>query len=423
MELLRFEIKKIFNPITIALLGMICASFFIINGYFSIIDFTDDRSINDGGYILRSGTSVEYTTCLDWAAKYGETIDDGELEQIKAQRESLADDITSLFCNIPEEIVNGLDDNLKRIAANGVTYGTKDYETLSYFVSDHINGLFRSGSLSDEVDRFLSDYSKKENEIKFIDSFISKYELIKNDYLISSGRYSCYSSAADKRLQALNKSDIRFGYLPQCLIYTTNEYFSGMDKSIIVGILILLSPLFVRDKLHKMLPTQLSSKTGRRIYKTKMTAAVVTGALFTVFYIALYYAGLLSVDGIKAFLSFRLPSVMIDYQPWFDMTFGTYLFLNALLTLLISVTVSLVTAWVSMNSKNYIDLLIKVFIEYFVLTYTVTLDIPFYPENFQSTLTGLPLSEVIYTLLLLGAVISVCIFSVRSRAKKDLIEG
>ena len=118
---------------------------------------------------------------------------------------------------------------------------------------------------------------------------------------------------------------------------------------------------------------------------------------------------------------FKMPSVMVDYQPWFSMTFAMYLFLNALIILVLSFSVALITSWVSLKSKNYIDLLLKIIIEYFVLRYTVMYGYAFYFESAPNDLTGLPNSDVTYVVLLLCVAIILCIVSVKNQAKKDLL--
>lgn len=169
----------------------------------------------------------------------------------------------------------------------------------------------------------------------------------------------------------------------------------------------------VRQKTERF--TEFTVKPSQKI------AAAVSSAAFTLFNIVIYYVGLLSVEGISEFMFFKMPSVMVDYQPWFSMTFAMYLFLNALIILVLSFSVALITSWVSLKSKNYIDLLLKIIIEYFVLRFTVMYGYAFYFESAPNDLTGLPNSDVTYVVLLLCVAIILCIVSVKNQAKKDLL--
>ncbi|MDE6055617.1 MAG: hypothetical protein K2G55_18085, partial [Lachnospiraceae bacterium] len=167
-----------------------------------------------------------------------------------------------------------------------------------------------------------------------------------------------YTAAMRRRDNELMQSEQKYGFFPTCVYDSTREYGRYLLVWCVLSIVLLLSPVLVRDRLCRTRALQWSSSCGRTILRTQMTAACVVGFVVTVVNLVVYGIPFLRQNPL-IFKDFSLESLWGGAAPWFDWTYGTYLIVLAGLILVLSMATVLLTVFLSQYSINYIPMLLK----------------------------------------------------------------
>lgn len=215
-----------------------------------------------------------------------------------------------------------------------------------------------------------------------------------------------------ERVRVMREDRVGRSVLPYHIGVSTSEYTRYLAVWCIASVILLLSPTLVRDRLHRMQPTQWASRKGRRILNTQFAAVLFSGSLLTVLNIALYSIPF-AFTKVLAFRNCSLHSVLRQY-PWFSWTYGQYLLAVAGLILLLSLSASALTAVLSQYSGNYVAMLLKAIplIAVLAVLGMLVMTEAFFFSNLISRFLALPGSEIYCAVLLaslgLGLVIAAC---------------
>ena len=373
------ELKKIWSPMTIALLLLSSIMYYFVfaKTYIDLIDVGVD-----GG--------AQYELALEWSGKYGNTLDDTECGEIRTE----LNNAKAIF-----------DRQIQAFPA-AATYGITSYDDYSLFESTYHASLEDgSADVDTDIEEFIYEITDKTNltTVKAIKNTLEDHELLADKSLTAFTEDDDMSAKERARLSQLDSSDIKFGYIPDALLNATTGLITALVIWISVSILILLSPTIVRDKLNRVQNIQFCSRAGRRVYNTQVHAAILSGAALTVLN-CMALAGILMSKGILAFRNFYIFST--DYIPWVDWTYGRYLLVVMLISLGLGICVTMLTVFLSGKSKGYIGMIMKaallmiVLMNFFGMLPLVTR--PFYmfnPMGFQLHAKG---GEMITLAILFG---------------------
>lgn len=97
----------------------------------------------------------------------------------------------------------------------------------------------------------------------------------------------------------------------------------------------LISPILVRDGLHRTRAMQWTSRRGRWVLNAQMGVALLSGLLLTLLNCAAYLGPFLATHALQ-FWDCALVSVWDTEFPWFDWTYGQYLLALLGLTVVLS---------------------------------------------------------------------------------------
>lgn len=123
---------------------------------------------------------------------------------------------------------------------------------------------------------------------------------------------------------------------------------------ILLSISILLSPIFLRDRLTSVLPLQCTSKKGRRIFWTKWLAGLVSAVLTTIALLIIYLA-IYSTNDIYSHL--KLPLYSLSSYFWYDITFFQYIILSIVAIFIAAVFLGILSMAISTFARNTIALI------------------------------------------------------------------
>lgn len=350
---------------------------------------------------------AQYDLALQWADKYGNTLDDSECEQIAEESESEKASFSSQIASVPE----------------AASYGISSYEEFISFKEEYLNALESSSEEVDEdIDKFLADVSSKTNfmQIQAMDETLLLHDKVSTTSFASTAEDISENEAS--RLTELDNSETKYGFIPAAILDATTGLITAFVIWIAISIIVLLSPTIVRDRLNRVQNLQYSSKAGRRIFSVQVAASLISGILLTVVN-CLALGLILLAKGVLVFKDFYLFGG--EYIPWVDWTYGKYLLVIALMSLAIGISVTLLTVFFSRFSKTYIGMLLKgtllmvALINYFGMLPMITR--PFYMFNPMGLQLHFKGQEFVFLFILILISITLIGTSLIAHRKKELI--
>ncbi|KOS64017.1 ABC transporter permease [Lysinibacillus sp. FJAT-14222] len=124
---------------------------------------------------------------------------------------------------------------------------------------------------------------------------------------------------------------------------------------ILFSIAILLSPIFLRDKVTSIIPLQYTSKKGRKTFWIKWLAGLVSAVFITIVLMIIY---LTMYATNNTYSHFDLPlSSFSWYYYWYDMTFLQYIILTIVAIFIVSVLLGIVSMAISVFVHNTIAMI------------------------------------------------------------------
>lgn len=329
MRLLLQEVKKIWNPLIVMIIMVFGLIYYVLFSSFYI-----------QYYINGSENQAAFDLASEWSLKYENTLEYNEYEEIVRQLE----DEKLLFANQLKDIPLAVE--------NGIT----SYEMFRAFENDYYDRT-SNGKAEPETERIIWTIINNSNlfRIQSIEHTIQDYKL-KSERDLSDLFNGDHTDAETERLKELNRSVVKFGYIPPGILDSTTGLTISFMIWVIISVIILLSPTIVRDRLNRLQNLQFSSFTGRRILLAQVKASLVSAIVLTVLN-CLVYGVLLISKGALVLKDFYLYSS--EYVPWFDWTYGNYLMVLVVMALIIGLMSAGFTVFLSRYSRNYIGMLLK----------------------------------------------------------------
>lgn len=387
MDLLKYELKKIWNPplvLIILLLGSLY--FFLFCSFYT-------QYFNNGG-----AAEAAFETAAGWAEKYGSTMEPAERAELDGQLDAEYARFASF---------------VKSYARAG-EYGIVDWDSFADFQQTYYEGASERGSAADmEKESVIWRIVMNSNyyTIVFLQGTMERYDYLENgvppDLNYDGG--GAMRSKKLARISEIESSDMVHGYLPANIQDNTWEYAKYLTAWCVLSVILLLSPTLVRDRLRHTRSMQWSSRRGRRIWNTQLLAAELSAAVLALMDILAYALPFLAQHPL-IFKDFRLFTFASFSHPWVNWTYGQYLVVIAVMIFLLTVAAAGITAVLSQYSGHYIAMLLKALPLFAVMAYVgagVVMNRPFFFGNPLSEWLELPAAELpgVAVLLLLSAVL------------------
>lgn len=177
----------------------------------------------------------------------------------------------------------------------------------------------------------------------------------------------------------------------------------------------MISPIFIKDYKNNLIALQYTSKTGRRLFRSKVAAGMLSAFMITTILVAVYYS-IYSTNEVAMFLNSGINSFMGSIY-WYDLTFQQLIMMTIILTYVLVLSFALLAIVVSNICKNYISLIVlqlPIFVTICILiTRGYLLGEAFLIQNSQIYLYALYLLFVLIPLLL-------CLWRQKVEAKIDI---
>lgn len=317
MRLFWMEMKKIFSWKLLLLIGVVNVLLFYLLLSFELEYFPNGRPATD-----------IFTIEQQIIPKYGPTINEGELNELKA-------------------IYN------ERVKA-GNLYFANDAEAQQLEIENYLD--FRNfDSTNEELAKYHSNlmFNSKQDfiwELQAWESLIKNYE----------ARTMALTAEIDRNAGSRQKHfekqlvEEKFSFYSSTVLENFMNYKTNMSIIILISIAILMSPIFLRDYQSGLVPIQYTSKIGRNIYRIKLLAGISSSALLTVLLLAVY-VGLYWTNDTSS--HFELPLTSFGWHDfWYDMTFFKYILISVAAIFFMAILLGVLSMTISTIVSNTIVL-------------------------------------------------------------------
>ncbi|MEI5909696.1 hypothetical protein WAK64_22140 [Bacillus spongiae] len=320
MRILLNEMKKIFHPIMLLIAILINVLMYNLFIDIHISNFLDDPS---GKSIYRIG--------IEMIEKYGHELDEHEFADFKLVYQQEVKKADKWIQENQELSDLGIA-SYKEFREVDIDINS-DFEKVRYKIVKGID-LFR--------------------EIPLRESIIERMEFLEERY-----GYSRISGTPTKeqelRIKEVVGSRAVNSFLPDLVQFNFFEISKGIMITILVSVLFIVSPIFIKDYKNKLVSLQYTSAVGRSLFKWKVAAGLLSAFIITTVQIIVYYSIYSTID-IGMFLKSGVNSFMGSLY-WYDVTFLQLIMVTLALTYVLALSVALMAIVVSSICKNYISII------------------------------------------------------------------
>lgn len=315
------ELKRIFNPIIIGIIIVLTALYYFLYLYYPIEHFENNLP------------AINYhKIAAEMIGIHGNSLTEDEFE----------DYILAKHASLEQEFELKIEENTE-ISESGIS-NYDDFLSLR----DRYNEGEKLTHTQEKTLTYLDNFSSYDNIVWWLEATRGMID----DY-ISFGEISGSNSILD---------DYTYG--------TTVSYFRQLTIIVILTTIVLIGPLVIHDRKKGIHYLQYSSKTGRKLFKYQLVAAILASFILTTIYIA-FFGYLISKNNLSVFLDSQINSFLNrDFKlTFYPFTFGQYIGLHILFTYILSSSITLITFIISRYSETIVAMVSKLLPVFLVTSY------------------------------------------------------
>lgn len=334
MRILFNEIKKIFTWRILLLLVIANGVLFFLRIEFHISHFPNGRPSLDS-----------YRIGIEMISKYGNDMDEKDMRDFKKTYEAQVQEANQYL------------QSHKQFANAGVgTY--EDFLNIDWENKEQAT-LRDKVMIEEQVDTFW-ELQARGTLMEFHDTKEARAEAYKIganpqqeariDEMITAGQYQVY---------------------PEVVMENFKEFIFNVAIAILVSVVLIISPVFIKDRSRQLLDLQYTTRKGRELYKTKLAAALIS-TLGVITALLIVYFGMYALNNTEMY--FHVPIHMfIGTFSWYDPTLLQYIALTVAAIYILGFVYALLAMSFSSIMPNYIALIgIQVPFVIAMITYGLT---------------------------------------------------
>lgn len=334
MRILFNEIKKIFTWRILLLLVIANGVLFFLCIEFHISHFPNGRPSLDS-----------YRIGIEMISKYGNDMDEKDMRDFKKTYEAQVQEANQYL------------HSHKQFANAGVgTY--EDFLNIDWENKEQAT-LRDKVMIEEQVDTFW-ELQARGTLMEFHDTKEARAEAYKIganpqqeariDEMITAGQYQVY---------------------PEVVMENFKEFIFNVAIAILVSVVLIISPVFIKDRSRQLLDLQYTTRKGRELYKTKLAAALIS-TLGVITALLIVYFGMYALNNTEMY--FHVPIHMfIGTFSWYDPTLLQYIALTVAAIYILGFVYALLAMSFSSMMPNYIALIgIQVPFVIAMITYGLT---------------------------------------------------
>lgn len=380
MRILWHEIKKMLSVKMVLLLAVVNSLLFFLLIEFDITYFPNGRPSLD-----------HYNISIEMLDKYGMDIDEVELADFKETYQAEVKKVADYLQTKSEYVDKGI----------------RSYED-TRFTQDE----------SEEISRLRWELLDKEGIGDTL------WELQSREYITEWIEYEEssldgwshleYTPQQLARIDELKEAE-KFPVFPGVAFDNYQDFIVNVALTILISVVILISPIMIKDRATQVLDMQYTTKKGRNLYKVKIVAGLLSSFLVMTTLLGIYFS-LYALN--KTSMFFELPVHKFIASPaWYDPTFLEYIILTVIAIYVLGFVTTFLAIVFSSIVPNYISL-IGIQIPYLFLM--ISLGMTFLLNEIISIHVPKWLVPTSYSLLLLGSILLI-VWMQKREQKRDIL--
>lgn len=329
MRILAHELKKIFNIKTIILLILINIIMYFLFTEYDINSFT----INRPSYDI-------YKMFVEMEEAYGEFMDEEEFQDFKIKYEEAIKEADAYIQSR---------EDFKRAGVNNY----EDFINMDWENED-LNQLYYDVVFDKGIDVFWQLPWRKE--------YIKYYENREELMLAQAA-----NEKQELRVKEILDKGLETSVFNYAVFFNYNSLMKSVSTSILVSVMFIITPIYLRDNKDKINYLQYTSKIGRRIFKKKLLAGLLaTFILVTIQFICFF--SIYSTNNTSMFFNKNINSIYNTIISWYDLTFIHYITISVIGTYILALAITLISMLVSSLGQSYIAVIgIQLPIGFFII--------------------------------------------------------
>jgi hypothetical protein len=326
MSLFLNEVKKIFSWKTVLFIVVINILLFKLLIEFDLKYFPNGRPFGDMFKIEQEIIPI-----------YGIHIDEAEIQNFEQTYERLKAEANEYIANDP-----------KAAELNIVNY--EQFRTIN----------------SSEGEKYRDELFH-ERGVDFVWA-LQSYNSYLNNYQyrgVSMENSKLYYSPRAQDVIQQRLDEEKYSFYDDFVLRNFKTYATSVAITIFISITLLLATLFIGDKRAGVVPIQYTSKKGRKLFRTKWLAGLVSAGVVTALLTTLYI-GLYTTNNTSS--HFDLPLYAFSFTlHWYEMTFFQYIVIIVSLMVFLSMLLAILTMAVSNIVPNRIALIVSLVVVLFCM--------------------------------------------------------
>lgn len=377
MNIIMIEIKKIFRPVNILLVTLVTLigfKIFIIPEIWMFENSQPQIQQRDIGVML--------------AKKYGSIIDSNDIEDLKKIRDYKEKEATEYLLSQPESAKG----NIKSYKDFYHARDTEFSDRREYVDIELMKEIENRAKFEDNLYLFW--------ELPIIESYIEGYE--NRESIIRIDNYKHFGNKVVSRLEEIQSSEKFTSFMSGLVIDNYEKIMFWENVIVIISLVIMISPIFIRDNNNRVNYNQYSSKIGRGIFNKKVIAVLISTFIIVTIQLVIFFI-VYKPMGTYANWNIYINSIISTGYFWFDLTFGQYMIMTVILLYIISIFMSLISIHISSRVHNYLSLIgIQVPISFLLIMFQRKFGVLSVTNVYMPKYTtlGIYISIIILTILL-----------------------
>lgn len=328
MRIIINEIKKIFNPKMVFLLVLINLIMYFLFVQFYIDYFPNGRPEGD-----------IYKIVIEMKQKYGTHMDGEEFNDFKKTYDEKLKEVN--------KYIQG-DNRFKKC-------GIKTYKE---FLELRDKEFHNQDKMAKKFNELCDEVIFKEGvdlfwEIPERQQMIQEYENRKQHMF---GKYRDKNIERDNRIEEILNKGEETSVFHGMIFENYNNLINQSAMTILLSIIFMISPIYIRDKKNKVQYIQYTCKNGRNIFKKKMVSVVISSFIITTIQIIIL-STLYIKNSVQIFFDSNINSVFNYNVSWYNITFGQYIVITIIAIYILVFIFTIISLLVSSRVSNYISLI------------------------------------------------------------------
>ena len=188
-------------------------------------------------------------------------------------------------------------------------------------------------------------------ELPYREKYIKAYEN-RGEFMLNGVE----NEKQEARIRDILEKGIETSVFTNVVFSNYNELIKPVAITILLGVMFMITPIYIRDNKDKINYLQYTSKTGRNIFKKKMIAGLLGVLIITTLQFICFFM-LYSSNNVSMFYNCNINSINNIMASWYDLTFIQYIILTVVGIYILAFVFALISMVISSIGQNYITLI------------------------------------------------------------------